>query len=369
MGCRPAGVGSFAIGIASVLSVLRRSLPDLRALLPLDLGNIQQASVNYGIQDLDRIALLNASTGEHVATLGGVPVDYPGHLLRVGRERLRHYLFQNLPVTMGKKFLHYTEDPNSVTAHFEDGSIANGAMLVAADGAHSRVRTQVLGDEYCLTGSNLIPIVGVCELPREIYEPFHKLGSAAIISSGPNVRYLIGTRAVQEDRSSASYYYALCFQSEDPDIDSAWVESATKEQLYSKAVELTKDMPPLLRSIVESTGPEHILIPPLRFGEFVPPSYLPRGRVTLLGDAVHSMIPFCIAGANTAAQDACDLGRLIATGVKERQELDWVLHEYENKMLPRGRKNVLASRAVGEAGDLMGMVEGRVNTKDVLAQI
>ena len=343
-----------------------RALPDLRALLPSDLGDLSQASVNYGIPDLDRIALLNASNGEHIATLGGVPPDEPGHLLRVGRERLRHHLWQNLHVTMGKKFSHYTEEHNGVTAHFEDGTFAQGSILIGADGAHSRIRTQMLGDEHKLHQSQLIPIVGVCELPREVYEPFHSLASAAIISSGPNVRYLIGTRAIQEDRSTASYYYALCFKSEQHDVDSAWAATASQEALYEKALQLTKDMPPLLRSIVEKTGPEHIPTPPLRFGEFVPPTYLPRGRVTLLGDAAHSMIPFCIAGANTAVQDACDLGRLIARGVEEGHELEWVLHEYEKTMIPRGKKNVLASRAVGDAGDLMSMVEGRVNTKDVL---
>lgn len=177
---------------------------------------------------------------------------------------------------------------------------------------------------------------------------------------------MIGTRAIREDRSAASYYYALCFRSANAEADDIWTEKATKQELYQRAVELTKDMPPLLRSIIENTGPTHISTPPLRFGEFVPPRYLPRGRVTLIGDAAHSMIPFCIAGANTAIQDACDLGRLLGMGIKEHQELDWLLHEYEAKMLPRGREKVLASRAVGEDGDLMAMVEGRVNTKDLL---
>ena len=352
-----------------MLKLCARALHDLRTLLPSDLGDMRQASVNHAIPDLDRIALLNASTGEHVATLGGEPAGAPGNLLRVGRERLRHYLSQNLPVTAGKKFSHYEEDSKGVTAHFQDGSSAPGSLLVGADGAHSRIRAQLLGDEYQLKHSNLVPIVGVCDLPREIYEPFHQLASAAIISSGPDVRYLIGTRDVKEDRSSASYYYALCFRSDNFDADSAWAAAASPKELYERALLLTKDMPPLLRSIVEHTGPEHIPTPPLLFNEFIPPAFLPRGRVTMLGDAAHSMIPFCVAGANTAVQDACDLGSLLAEAVKGNQDLNWVLHEYEKKMLPRGKRKVLASRAVGDVGDLLSMVEGRVNTKDILARI
>ena len=74
------------------------------------------------------------------------------------------------------------------------------------------------------------------------------------------------------------------------------------------------------------------------------------------------MIPFCVAGANTALQDACDLGTGIVRGVKEEKDVASVLREYEAVMLPRGRRMVMASHGVGETGDLKSLVEGRVNT-------
>lgn len=325
-------------------------------------------SVNNGVPDLDVLALLNGSTGEHLASLGGVPLDHPGFVLRVGRERLRDFLWANITVTTGKKFSHYQEGDDGVVAFFEDGTSAHGSILVGADGAHSYVRSQLLGPNHQPVASRLVPIVGECELPRHLYEPMHKVGTAAIISSSPGVRYLIGLRSILPDRSFANYYYALCFYSESPEIDSVWAQTASKQALYNKALELTKDMPPLLKNIIEYTGVENIMTPPLKFLEFAPPDQIPPGRVTLLGDSAHSMIPFCIAGANSAIQDACDLGRILGRKSREHgSDLRLAIREYEKLMLPRGRKNVLQSRAVGKSGNLMSMVEGRVNTKELLS--
>jgi 2-polyprenyl-6-methoxyphenol hydroxylase-like FAD-dependent oxidoreductase len=341
-------------------------LHDLRELLPTDLGDIRVTSVNNGVPDLDVLALLNGSTGEHVASLGGVPITHPGFVLRVGRERLRDFLWAKITVSTGKKFSHYEEDEDGVVVFFEDGTSARGSILVGADGAHSYVRSQLLGPNHQPVTSSLVPIVGECELPRHLYEPMHTVGTAAIISSSPGVRYLIGLRSILPDRSSANYYYALCFYSATPEVDSVWAQTASKESLYEKAVEITKDMPPLLKNIIEYTGVENILTPPLKFVEFVPPEQIPTGRVTLLGDSAHSMIPFCIAGANSAIQDACDLGRILGRRLTEEgSDFRLAIREYEKLMLPRGRKNVLQSRAVGESGDLMSMVEGRVNTKEL----
>jgi 2-polyprenyl-6-methoxyphenol hydroxylase-like FAD-dependent oxidoreductase len=47
---------------------------------------------------------------------------------------------------------------------------------------------------------------------------------------------------------------------------------------------------------VREGGVESIFTLQPPFLEFVPPASLPHGRVTLLGDAAHSMIPFRAAG-------------------------------------------------------------------------
>ena len=104
-----------------------------------------------------------------------------------------------------------------------------------------------------------------------------------------------------------------------------------------------------MRSLIEYGGREAIIHPQPKFQEFVPPEALPHGRVTVLGDAAHAMIPLCGAGANTAILDACDLGKLLIEARAEASDSTSVVAPFAAKMIPHGREAVLASRAAGNA--------------------
>ena len=64
----------------------------------------------------------------------------------VDRAQLRNTMVECLPdscnISYGKAFASYCEDDSGVKVFFEDGSIAEGDILVGADGARSRVRAQ-----------------------------------------------------------------------------------------------------------------------------------------------------------------------------------------------------------------------------------
>ena len=61
---------------------------------------------------------------------------------RVNRWKLRNALAEGLDVQWGKKFLRYEEFETHVVAHFDDGTLATGDLLIGADGVKSRVRAQ-----------------------------------------------------------------------------------------------------------------------------------------------------------------------------------------------------------------------------------
>lgn len=299
------------------------------------------------------MGMIDARTGELVATMGGVPRGQDGYVLRASRVHLREFLWKNLNVTTGKNFSHYTEDSTGVTAYFKDGTSVRGGLLIGADGVHSKVRRCMFDGKDMTVQSQYVAVTGQGELPRHVYEPIRKLGTAAVLGNTQDARCLFGLRSMAPDRSSATFYWVLGIRSSNPEEEAEWLAKASQEDLYNKAAEITKEWPEMLQGIIHHTGPAGMFTPPIRFFEFVPPETLPGKRTTLLGDAAHAMIPFRGGGANTAIRDACELAELIIQASQEGAPLGSVVGPYEDVMLPRGRDTVLASRAAGESLDKM----------------
>jgi salicylate hydroxylase len=90
----------------------------------------------------------------------------------------------------------------------------------------------------------------------------------------------------------------------------------------------------------------------------VPVAPWPTRRITLLGDAIHSMTPYRGIGANMALKDAARLCRaLSAVHRGERAVID-AIHDYEVDMLSYGFRAVAASlKAMTQA-----MVQSRVQS-------
>ena len=70
-------------------------------------------------------------------------------------------------------------------------------------------------------------------------------------------------------------------------------------------------------------------------------------------------------GANTALLDACELGEGLIKGIQAKEDFQWVLQQYEQKMIPRGRKKVLESRETANSDNAYEISGGRVKKGDM----
>jgi 2-polyprenyl-6-methoxyphenol hydroxylase-like FAD-dependent oxidoreductase len=94
----------------------------------------------------------------------------------------------------------------------------------------------------------------------------------------------------------------------------------------------------VLRDLVGLADPTTIACLPIRSS--VPIAPWQTQRITLLGDAIHSMTPYRGIGANVALKDAVRLKRaLVAAHRGERDVVD-ALHEYEIGMRDYGFRAV-----------------------------
>jgi salicylate hydroxylase len=66
-----------------------------------------------------------------------------------------------------------------------------------------------------------------------------------------------------------------------------------------------------------------------------------RGRVTLLGDSAHPMLPYLGQGAAMAVEDACILAEVVA---RFPDELTVALRTYEKLRMPRATRAQIGSR-------------------------
>jgi salicylate hydroxylase len=293
---------------------------------------------------------------------------FPAHASRTDREKLdlsvsritlRQVLLTGLDeiVHFNKTFMHYEETPDGkITACFEDGTRATGDVLVAADGGNSRVRKQLLPHaERIETG--VVAIMGKLpwagESRRTLFIPERFDGATTIL--GPKgfgmfaalheLSHQSGeyTGAIGETSGEAlERHPGLLFDNTSDYL--FWALIARREKFAFKADPQYLDGPalqkialksiqgwhPRLERMVCESDPSTIIAKPLQTAH--PVKAWQTQRITLLGDAIHSMPPTRGIGGNTALRDAHLLCQnLIAARDGEKPLLE-AIHDYETQM-------------------------------------
>ena len=103
---------------------------------------------------------------------------------------------------------------------------------------------------------------------------------------------------------------------------------------------------PDFSTMIRMTDPSSIGVITIRTS--VPIGPWPSGRITLIGDAIHSMTPYRGIGGNVALRDASLLGRNFGRREREEKPLIRAIHEYESAMLDYGFRAVRSSLQAAE---------------------
>jgi salicylate hydroxylase len=234
-------------------------------------------------------------------------------------------------VTLGARAIAAEADGPGAVARFDDGSVAEADVLVGADGIHSAVRASVFGpDAPRFTGKicyrSVIPAAAVTGAPPDPED---------VVWLGP--RGAIVVYRVRRDE----LINVVCHYDDEHYAHESWIAECEAAEVLERYRRWHESLGRLLR------GGERWYKWALYDRDPIP--RWSAGRITLLGDAAHPMLPYLGQGAGQTIEDGCVLAAALAAGSDDPAAA--VAH-YERARRPRASAVVLASRERGTSNHL-----------------
>lgn len=221
----------------------------------------------------------------------------------------------------------FTQDKNGVRLQFQDGSVVTGSALIGADGAHSKVREQILGvvpARYtnAIAWRGLVPVDKL--LPHQ---------RAPVVSTWVGPRAHVTAYPVRWQDTELMTF------SGQVEHDSWQLESWSEKGSTEDCLKDFANWHPDILNVIQNVDSLH------KWGLFVrePLKQWSAGRVTLLGDACHSMVPYLGQGVNMAIEDACVIARCL---VENPDDPEAAFLTYQDLRIERTAKVVHASAAM-----------------------
>jgi salicylate hydroxylase len=238
-------------------------------------------------------------------------------------------------VTLSARCDAVTTSGSGAAAHFTDGIEIEADIIVGADGIHSAVRRSLFGpDAPRFTGKICYrSVIPVADLPAKRLEPYEGLWlgpHGTIVNYGVRRGELINVVAHYED---ATYKHE------------SWIAECDREEILDRY----RRWHPSLQEVFAAGT----LWYKWALYDRDPIPAWTTGRVTILGDAAHPMLPYLGQGAGQAIEDGCVLAAALD---KLGNDPSAALELYERSRRPRASRVVLTSRSRGDDNHLVSPV-------------
>ena len=229
---------------------------------------------------------------------------------------------------LGNKVLSYHEHADSIRIELSSRAPLEAHLLIAADGINSVIRKQLLGNTPATFTGNVAwrGVVPVERLPEDWMD--------TIVSNfvGPNKHMVLYYLRQQRLANFVGVVENKAW------TDSSWSAKAPWQELSDDF----KGWHPTVRSIVDAIDKDSCY----RWALYnhKPFSNWSGNRVTLLGDAAHSTLPFLASGAAMAIED----GRILQRSIDQAQSLPDGLKLYQRNRFERTSKVQSTSARAGK---------------------
>ncbi len=316
-GLRPAGAG-LALGPNAMMALARIGLaqPAAAAGVAIERSVILDAGGRPLGAEID-VAELSKELGHGIVALHRTRL-HDVLLDAVGRDQIR----------INTRVIRYDMRSGGVEATCEDGASVAGDLLVAADGLHSTLRAQMVGDgapRYAgYTSWRGVTPSGSVAAPARLSESWGRGERFGIVNIG----------------FGEIYWFAVA------DAPASGQDSDVKQELRDRFAGWHAP----IAEIIEATPADRILRTDISDRD--PIERWHDGHVVLLGDAAHPMTPNLGQGAGQAIEDVIVLDHCLST----HGALEAALRAYEQRRVARANWLVLGSRRLGAIAQLRNPV-------------
>ena len=230
-------------------------------------------------------------------------------------------------IALGKRLVDVDQDATSATAVFHDDTRATGDVLLGADGINSRVRACLFGEENPrFTGQVayrfLVPVAEVQDY----------------LGHGASVKYTgVGKTVLRYIIRHGTLVNGVGFVPTESWTGEGWSTPAPREELLEKFAGANRDLMALLNRAPLDGTRKWALFDRDPLDQWV------VGRIALMGDGAHPMLPFLGLGAAMGIEDAVVMGRALTSGLPAEQ----ALQVFEATRKDRANGVLLASRQQG----------------------
>ncbi|WP_142849910.1 FAD-dependent monooxygenase [Telmatospirillum sp. J64-1] len=314
---------------------------------------------------------------DKLSQAGFLPHAIVGRNWRTARENFRTPLIEDCPRLYGAPFVHIhradlhsmlvslvpessatlstactgiRQDGKTAVASFADGSEFEADVIVGADGVRSTVRNALFGDEEPRFTGNMcyravVPVDGVVDFVSP--DSSFWLGPHGHVVT----YYVRGGKAVNIVAVSETANW----------VEESWNAPSSRDEMLAAYQGWHSNIIRLFERV------EHVF----KWGLFDrdPMTTWSSGRVTLLGDAAHPMLPFLSQGAAMAIEDAYVLATTLDA---HGPDYATALQDYEAERLPRTSRVQLEARERGKTyhlpsplaqakRDLVYWIKGKLN--------
>jgi salicylate hydroxylase len=235
-------------------------------------------------------------------------------------------------VRLGARCISVESDARVASARFTDGTQIEADVIVGADGIHSAVRASLFGpDAPRFTGK----ICWRCVVPVDAV-PGGLSTTDNTTWLGPHGAVVVYLLRRGELVNVVAHY------DNDTWTEESWIRECDRSEVIENYCGWHES---LLRLF--SASERHYK---WALYDRDPLAQWTKGRVTILGDAAHPMLPYLGQGACQAMEDGCVLATALAA---TPENVCAALQLYERARLPRARRVVLTARERGEDNHLV----------------